>query len=224
MVFLSRMSEKTLRGADYFFPPQSQDPQDLLPLTLLPPTINSLREGLKTDRAVFLRSADYLETLPATTPADMALTRLLGNKGDAEWFARHVGQPQNTRDLAAILRQGAEQIALLEQKTYLSGPAWRQWLSGDVDLGLGPALKGSLNGMREFEKTRLEYQLSLAFLKASSAYRQAGQEGMRNIPDPASPGSFLSVSRTPEGLTLSSAYRREDGTNYSFTFQPAPAP
>ncbi len=224
MVMGAKLSEEMIRKSEYYFSPQSQNPEELLPLTPPPPTVATLREGLKTDRAVFLRSAQYLESLPPQTPAKIGLTRLLGDEGDASWFVSHVNNPKTVRDLATILRQGADQIGSLEQKTYLSGPAWRQWLAGDLGSGMNPALQGALKGMAEFEQVQMQYQVSLAFLQASAAYRKTGVEGMRNIPDPARPGSFLSVASSTNGITLSSAFQEQEGKNYSFTFEAKPNP
>ena len=224
MVRGAKLSEEMVRKSDYFFSPRSQNPEELLPLTPSPPTIATLREGLKTDRAVFLETAQYLESLPPQTPAKIGLTRLLEDEGDASWFVSHVNNPKTVRDLATILRQGADQISLLEQKTYLSGPAWRQWLRGNLETGISPALQGSLEGIQDFEKTTLEYQVSLAFLQASAAYRKSGVEGMRNIHDPARPGSFLTIAASTNGITLSSVFQPEEGKNYSFSFEPLPTP
>ena len=142
----------------------------------------------------------------------------------SEWFVSHSGNPKSARDLAVILRQGAEQIGSLEQKTYLSGAAWRQWLSGDLDKGLNPALRESLKGMQEFEQTAMLYQVTLAFAKASAAYRRSGLEGMTNIPDPARPGSFLTVTKSTNGITLSSAFQTKEGENYSYTLEAPTGP
>lgn len=220
----AEFSEEMIRKSGYYFSTRAQNPEELLSLTPSPPTVASLREGLKTDRAVFLETARYLESLPPQTPAKIGLTRLLNDKGDAGWFVSHVKNPQTVKELAAILRQGADQIGSLEQKTYLSGPAWRQWLTGDLQSGMNPALQGALKGMSEFEQVQMRYQVSLAFLQASVAYRKSGMEGMRNIPDPARPGTFLSVSSSTNGITLSSAFQSEEGKNYSFTFEEEPAP
>ena len=218
------LCEEIIQKSDYFFSPQTQNPEELIPLAPPAPTVETLRKGLKTDKAVFARTAEYLESLPPQTPAKFGLTRLLTDEGDASWFVSHVDHPKTVRDLAAILRQGAEQIGSLEQKTYLSGPAWRQWLEGNLNEGLSPALKGALKGMREFEKTALEYQVSLAFLQASAAYRKSGAAGMRNIPDPARPGSFLMVTNSTNGMTLSSAFQPKEGENYSYTLEAPTSP
>lgn len=216
--------EEIIKRSDYFFSPQNQSPEEMLALAPAPPAILALREGLKTDRAVFLRSVEYLQSLPIGTPAAVALTRLLGNKGDADWFIRRLDNPKSAQQLAAILREGAEQIGSLEEKTYLSGPAWRQWVTGDPDRGLSPSLQGTLQGMRDFEQKVMEYQISLAFLQAAVAYRQSGVAGMSNIPDPARPGSFLAVTSSESTITLSSAYQKERGESFSFSFQLPPAP
>jgi len=217
-------TEKVLQDVGFFFVADGEDPKGWLALVPAPPTVSSLREGLQADRAVFARSAEYLQSLPAGTPATVALTRLLGDKTDAEWFIRHVNQPKTAQDLAGILREGAGQIGTLEQKTYLSGPAWRQWLAGNPSSGLSPALQGALGGMQEFEEKTLAYQVALAFVRASSAYRQSGVDGMKNIPDPARPGSFLSITTSTNGITLSSSLQKKGGGNYSFTFEPLPSP
>ena len=132
-VFVANLTEMEIRSSDYFFSPQSKNPEEIIPLVSIPPSVTTLRRGLKTDRAVFLRTAQYLESLPPQTPAKIGLIRFLGNEGDADWFITHVDNPQYARDLAAILREGAAQIGTLDQKTYLAGPAWRQWLAGDLN-------------------------------------------------------------------------------------------
>ena len=223
-VYMAKLSEETIKKTEYLFPPQSPNPDEVLSLAPPPPTVTNLREGLKTDQAVFKKTAQYLESLPPQTPAKIALTRLLGDEGDAGWFVSHVDNPKTAKDLAAILQEAAKQINSLEQKTYLSGPAWRQWLAGDLGSGLSPALKGALKGMSDFEATVIQYQVSLAFLQASAAFRKSGLEGMRAIPDPARPGSFLTVTNSSDGITLSSALQTNEGENYSFSFEPLPTP
>ena len=218
------LAHEISRKSQYCFPPESENPELLLRWAPSPPTIQTLRNGLKTDHAVFLRAAEYLDSLPGHIPPSMALTHLLGDKGDAEWFVSHLENPTSTRDLASAIRLGAEQISLLEQKTYLSGPAWRQWATGNPEGGLCLALRGSLDGMKKFETTQMEYQVALAFLKASAAYRTAGIEGMRTIPDPAKPGSYLAVTSSTNGITISSAYQKDAGKNVSFSFKPETAP
>lgn len=223
-VYLTSWATKVFQESGYFFPPPSADPKELLLLTPPPPTIKTLREGLKTDRAVFLRTAEYLESLPAETPAGMALTRLLGNKFDADWFLTHVDGPKTTRALATTIRQGAEQIALLEQRTYLSGAAWRQWVAGTPDQDLAPSLRGALDGCKEFEKTQMEYQVALAFTKAAIAFQENGLEGIRKISDPARPGSYLVITTSTNGTTLSSAYQKKPGESLSVSLETAPSP
>jgi len=224
-VFLVRaLAHEIFPKSQYCFPPESENPELLLRWAPSPPTIQTLRNGLKTDHAVFLRAAEYLDSLPGNIPPSMALTHLLGDKRDAEWFVSHLESPQTTHDLASAIRLGAEQISLLEQKTYLTGPAWRQWATGNPESDLCLALRGSLDGMKEFETTQMEYQVALAFLKASAAYRTTGIEGMRTISDPAKPGSYLAVTSSTNGITISSAYQKDGGTNVSFSFKPEPAP
>ncbi|NCY20793.1 hypothetical protein EBX31_02405 [bacterium] len=223
-IALTSMAENALASFGYCFPPREESPDTFLSYAPPIPTVATLREGLKTDRSILLRAATYLDSLPAQTPASMALARLLGDKGDADWFAGHMGNPKTAHDLAVSLKEGAEQIRLLEQRTYLSGPAWRQWATGNPESGLCPVLRGSLDGMKEFETTQMEYQVALAFLKASVAYKKSGLEGMRNIPDPARPESFLFVTNSTSGITLSSAFQSKEGGNYSFTFETTAAP
>jgi len=163
------LMEKVFEDSGYFFSEDGESLEGLLALAPAPPTISSLREGLQTDRLVFLRSADYLRSLPAGTPATLALTRLLGNRSDAESFVRHVNHPKTAQDLAIFFREGADQIGYLEQKTYLSGPAWRQWLASNPASGLNPALQDALAGMQEFEEKTLAYQVALAFVSAAAA-------------------------------------------------------
>jgi hypothetical protein len=223
-VALTSMAKNALADSGYFFPPRQENPEEFQSYAPPVPSIATLREGLKTDRAIFIRMADYLDTLPAQTPANMALTRLLGDKNDADWFADRLENPKTAHDLAVVLREGIEQIPLLEQKTYLSGPAWRQWSTGNPEGGLSLLLRGSLDGMKEFEMTQMEYQVALAFLKTSAAYRTTGIEGMRTIPDPARPGSFLAVISSTNGIRISSAYQKEPGKSLSFSFEPGPTP
>jgi len=222
-VFLTSWATKVFQDSGYFFSPQSVDPEEILLVAPPPPTIKTLREGLKTDRAVFLRTADYLESLPAETPAGMALTRLLGNKSDADWFITHVDGPKTARDLATTIRQGVEQLALLEQRTYLSGAAWRQWAAANPDRNLAPSLRDALEGLREFEKKQMEYQVALAFTKAAVAFQENGLEGIGKISDPARPGSYLSVNTSTNGTTLSSAYQTKAGENLSVFLENAPS-
>lgn len=221
---IAQFCEETIRKSDYFFPDQTASPEDILLSAPVPPTILTLRQGLKSDQAIFMRSAEYLESLPMGTPATVALTRLLGNRDDAGWLISHVEKPKTAQALALILRQGADQIGFLDQKTYLSGSAWRHWLNGDLMSGISPALKGTLKGIQEFEPASLKYQVALAFLRAAAAYRQTGPEGIRRIPDPARPGSFLNINTATKGFILSSAFQEKPGENYSFSFQEAPQP
>lgn len=222
---LTAFCEETIRNSDFFFTlPPSQDPETLLALAPVPPTIETLRQGLQVDRVIFLKSAEYLQSLPPGTPATVALTRLWENKSDAEWFLRRANDPKTAQELAEIFRMGADQVGSFEQKTYLSGPAWRQWLAGDLNIGIHPLFKDAWKGLQEFEQKNLEYRVALAFLRASAAYRQSGLEGMRNIPDPARPGSFLTLTSSTNDITLSSALPTGDGGNYRFTLEIPAAP
>ena len=223
-VFLTKLCETTIRNSGYFFSDPSLDPREMLSWVPPPPTVATLRAGLKTDRAVFLASAKYLGSLPPETSARAGLTRLLGDQGDADWFISHVDHPRTAQKLAAILQQGADQILSLEQKTYLPKPAWHQWLAGDLHSGLSPVLRGALKGMGDFEKIAMTYRVSLAFLQASANYRQTGLEGVQKIPDPFQPGTVLSVATSTNEITLSSAFVSDDGRNFSYTFKTKTSP
>lgn len=170
-----------------------------------PPTIQQLRDGLRTDRAVLTSAARYLENLPERTPARLGLARFLGSLTDSEAFLSVFSDPQmSAGSLAERFRQSCEQIADLEQKTFLSSAAWRLWLNGNPSQGLGPLLGGSLDGMRSLESAQRRHAVTLACLEAALAFRQAGLEAASRIPDPARDGSFLRVELTPEQVVIRS--------------------
>lgn len=179
----------------------------------LPPTIEHLRRGLRIDRELFLAASRYLTSLPRSTRAKAGLTAYLGDAGDASWFVSLL--PEGSREvgaLASLLSQSAEQILGLEQKTYFTGPAWRQWLEGNPAQGLSPWLADALEGMKAFESVRLHHQVSIAFLDAALAYRESGLDAARRIPDPARPGKFLEVEVAGGKTVISTPWSKNSST------------
>lgn len=183
------------------------------------PSLEDLRSGLDADRSLYLRTADYLAALPAGTEAKPALRRWLGNDSDTSWYFTKAAEPVTAADLAERLRRDAEQLELLRQKTYLAGPAWRHWLSGDPGAGLSPTLAQGLGGFQDFEKVRMEYLITQRALDARIALEEGGLPAALRIPDPARPGSLLMIEKSPEGLRVSSRYIPPGETNsLSFIF------
>lgn len=187
------------------------------------PTLLDLRAGLLADRAFFLRTADFLGSLPPSTPADAALFCLLQDKKDTDQYLQLCGNPQTAAQLAAQLRLDAEQLEILRQKTFLAAPAWRQWLSGDPGRGLSPLLAQGLEGFRQFEDARMSYLVALAGLDARLAWEQGGVSAVRRIPDPAKPGAFLTVEEIPEGLRILSVHIPSGKTTPVSYVLPTPA-
>jgi len=175
-----------------------------------PPQIEDMRMGLRSDRALFLSAGDYLAALPRETPALPALERFLGSRENARWFLARLPGIETAAHLAAQLRQDADQISELENKTFLSGSAWRQWLEGDPAVGLSPVLRDSLEGLRQFEKARLEYQVAMSLAEAAEKIRAGDSAGARRIPDPAAVGSFLRLEDSMGMVTVSSALPSEE--------------
>lgn len=182
-----------------------------------PPGVGDLRQALRADQALFLRTAEYLENLPEKASGTAALSRYLKNQGDADWFLQKAGPQISARELAAYLRRDAGQIATLEQKTFLSGPAWRQWLQGDSGAGLSPTLQAGLAGLREFEQVRLRYQVTLAILDARQRVLSDGLEAASRLPDPAQPGAFLQINQMENSLLISSNFRLPDSLTNGMT-------
>ena len=183
------------------------------------PDLSEMRAGLSADRSLFLRTAEYLESLPPSASAQAGLTRLLQSDFESEWYLARAGKPASAQELGALLRRDASQLGLLEQKTFLPAPAWRQWLSGNPGVGLSPLLAQGLGGFLEFEATRSAYLVTQAALDARISWEQAGIEAVRKIPDPARPGSFFRVEESDEGVRLfSSLVRAGDTNNLSFLF------
>jgi hypothetical protein len=166
-----------------------------------PPTLADLRVGLETDRALLLRTAQFLESLPPGTSAAAGLTRWLGARAAVGWNLNHSGRFAQARDLAADLSRQASALEHLVQKTFLAGPAWRQWLSANPAAGLPPLLTDGLDGFRFFEQTRSDYQLARAALEVRLALQTTGADAARKIPDPLVPGSFLQIEVSEDRLT-----------------------
>ena len=190
-----------------------EDLQALRAILPAEPSLENLRDGLDGDRSLFLRTADFLESLPPSTAAKTGIVKWLQDDSDAEWYLRKAGQPPLANDLAALLRRDAEQLEILRQKTFLPGPAWRQWLSGNPGAGLTPMLAQGLGGFKEFEATRQAYRVTQAALDARIALEEGGINAARRIPDPARSGSFLQVEETESGIRISSFYTPEGQTN-----------
>jgi hypothetical protein len=191
-----------------------------------PPRIEDLRMGLRSDRSLFSSAAAYLETLPPQTPALPALERFLGNRENAEWFTKKIPEVKTAERLARHLREDVSQISLLESRTFLNGPAWRQWLAGDPAAGLSPTLQNCLNGLREFETVRLQHQVALAFWEARQKLQTGGIKSAARLPDPARPGSFLQITEQEGAVTVTSAFRFPENptevVSLKLNFEPAP--
>ena len=186
------------------------------------PSLQDLRAGLAADRALFLRTADFLEQVPPGTSARAGLFCLLQDENDTRWYLRSLGDPATASQLGAQLRRDAEQLEILRQKTFLPGPAWRQWLSEDPGQGLHPLLAKGLGGFLAFENVRMSYLVTLAALDARIAVEEGGWEAARRVPDPAKPGSFFQAENTEEGLRLTSAFVPKGTTNALSFLLPAP--
>jgi len=170
------------------------------------PALSDLRAGLAADRSLFSRTAEYLESLPASTPAHLALERLLRGEKDNTGYLETAEGAGTAAQLAAQLRREAEQLDVLRQKTFLTGPAWRQWLTAEPGRELGPLLAQGLGGFREFEDVRMKYLVARAGLEARIAWQSNGPIAARRIADPARPGSFLKLEESPQGIRLTSAH------------------
>ncbi len=215
----SMQTAKALQSAAFDGEYSVEDLQGFRAVLAPAPSLEDLRSSLDADRSLYLRTADYLAALPAGTEAKPALRRWLGNDSDTSWYFTRAAEPATAADLAKWLRRDAEQLELLRQKTYLAGPAWRHWLSGEPGAGLSPTLAQGLGGFRDFERVRMEYLITQGALEARIALEEGGLPAARRIPDPARPGSFLTIEKSPEGLRVSSRYVPPGGTNsLSFIF------
>jgi hypothetical protein len=161
---------------------------------------------LEADRSLFLRTSSYLESLPSSTSAKAGLTRWLRDESDASWYLQESEQPATARDLAALLRRDAALLDTLQQKTYLSAPAWRQWLQGIPGTGLPPMLSKGLGGFKDFENVRTLFLITRAVVEVKIALEQGGVEAARTVPDPSRPGSFFLAEPVPSGVRVSSSY------------------
>jgi hypothetical protein len=203
-----------------------QGPDDLLRVTLAnfppPPSVDHLRSGLRVDGSLFLSAARYLETLPPSTPAHLGLTSFLQESQDADWLEGRLPRPDmNVVEMATYLRQASQQISSLEQKTFLTQQAWRQWLAGNPAQGLPLILAESLGGIQEFETTRTRHQLTQAFLRAALTFREAGLNASRQTPDPSRPGQFLQVESSEGRVVISTLWKPDPSTEMpSFTLWP----
>ena len=184
------------------------------------PTMLDLRASLRADRALFLRAADLLEKLPPGTSARAGLFRLLQDENDTRWYLRSSGNPETASQVGSQLRRDVDHIEILWQKTFLSGPAWRQWLSEDPGQGLSPLLAKGLGGFLAFENVRMNYLVALSALDARIALEQGGLEAARRVPDPARPGAFFQAEKTEGGVRLSSAYVPQGKTDALSFFVP----
>jgi len=181
-----------------------------------PPEAEDLRQGLRADRALFLRTADYFQNLPPNTPARIALLRYFDHPAWAAGFLEQSGRVATAKELALMWRRDAEQIFLREQKTFLTGAAWGQWLREESGSGFSPAWRPGLRGLQNFEETRLHYRVLQALWDARRRVQTGGRRAAEDLPDPAQPGAFLQVEGTETGTRITSAYRAPDSTGETF--------
>jgi len=160
------------------------------------PTLEDLRAGLEADRALFIRIARYLESLPGETTAAAGLARWLGNKVEGGWILQESGNFSRAQELAADLNRKAFELDSLLQKTFLTAPAWHQWLAGNPEVGLSLLLVRGLAGLRYFEETRTEFIVTQAALEVRLALEAGGMAEARRIPDPLRPGLFFQLQET----------------------------
>ena len=171
-----------------------------------PPSLEDLRSGLEADRALFLRAADFLVSLPPSTSAAAGIARWADKKAAVAWRLNEAGRHYLASDLAADLYRKASELEGLRQKTFLSGPAWRQWLSGDPGSGLSPLLVGGLGGFRAFEQTRSDYLVAKGALDVRILLQTEGVDAARKVPDPLLRGAFFQLEETENRLTTFSSY------------------
>jgi len=171
-----------------------------------PPSLEDLRVGLEADRALFLRAAQFLESLPSGTSAAAGITRWVDKKAPVAWGLNESGRFQLASDLATDLNRKASELAGLRQKTFLSGPAWRQWLSGDPGSGLSPLLVGGLGGFRAFEQARSDDLVAKGALDVRILLQIEGVDAARKVPDPLLRGAFFQLEETEDRLTTFCSY------------------
>jgi len=180
-----------------------------------------LRAGLDADRALLLRAAQYFSSLPAGTPPDFAVARWLGRAVGTDGILLEGGTFPDARALANHLQQQAAGLDALRQKTFLAGPAWRQWLAGNPESGLSPWLGRRLAGMRFFERNRKEWGVIGGALDVRIALEENDGTQARRIPDPLQPGSFFQIEETDAGMRTFCSYV-PDGETQPASF-PLPA-
>jgi len=188
------------------------------------PTLADLRAGLEVDRSFLLTTADFLMKLPTSTQAEAGLRRFLPEGLEGDSFLDAYDRPENARELAERIRDHAEQLDTLLQRTFLSGPAWRQWLAHDPGSGFRPPLSGQLGAFVDFEDVRMKYQVALAALEVRTRLARGDLPGSRQVPDPALPESFLRVEDQSGGTRVSSFYQPPGKTEPLSFLLPAPTP
>lgn len=171
-----------------------------------PPSLGDLRSGLEADRALFLRAAQFLQSLPPGTSAAAGISRWMDKKAEAAWALNELGRFRYASDLAADLNRKASELDGLTQKTFLSGPAWRQWLSGNPGSGLSPLLANGLGGFQFFEQTRSDYLVAKGALDVRFLLQTQGAEAARKVPDPLLAGSFFQLEETEGRLVTFCSY------------------
>ena len=176
-----------------------------------PPSLEDLRSGLEADRALFLRAAQYLQSLPPGTSAAAGITRWMDKKAEAAWVLNELGRFRLASDLAADLYRKASELDGLTQKTFLSGPAWRQWLSGNPTSGLSPLLADGLGGFQFFEQTRSDYLVAKGALDVRFLLQTQGAEAARKVPDPLLAGSYFQLEETEDRLATFCSYTPTGG-------------
>ena len=171
-----------------------------------PPSMEDLRSGLEADRALLLRAAQFLQSLPTGTSAAAGITRWVDKKAEAAWRLNEVGRFRLASDLAADLNRKAAELDGLMQKTFLAAPAWRQWLSGNPGFGLSPLLADGLGGFQAFEQTRSDYLVARGALDVRILLQTQGAEAARKVPDPLLRGAFYQLEETEDRLATFCSY------------------
>jgi len=171
-----------------------------------PPSLEDLRSGLEADRALFLRAAQFLQSLPTGTSAAAGITRWMDRKAETAWGLNEYGRFRLASELAADLNRKAAELDRLMQKTFLSAPAWRQWLSGNPGYGLSPLLVDGLGGFQAFEQTRSDYLVAKGALDVRILLQTQGAEAARKVPDPLLRGAFFQLEETEDRLTTFCSY------------------
>ena len=171
-----------------------------------PPSMEDLRSGLEADRALLLRAAQFLQSLPTGTSAAAGITRWVDKKAEAAWRLNELGRFRLASDLAADLNRKATELEGLMQKTFLAAPAWRQWLSGNPGSGLSPLVAAGLGGFQAFEQTRSDYLVARGALDVRILLQTQGAEAARKVPDPLLRGAFYQLEETEDRLATFCSY------------------